>query len=764
MKILIIHNHYLERGGEDEVVDAEIELLREHGHEVILYEKSNKYIEKLSFIKKFIFIFFELNFSKIVYKEIKEIVKKHKPDVAHIHNIFFRITPSVYFALKQSNVPVVQSLHNYRLFCLRGTFYKDGLVCEKCSGRRLFKGVINLCWRNSRVSSFFLARLLYKKINFLKNVDSFIVTSKFSKDKFVQLGLESSKLYLKTNFLSIGSEAEDQNHNYALFLGRLVDYKGLETLMAAFDNIKEYNLKIIGDGPLRDKVVDFALSHKNVEYLGRIDREFVLTAIKNSSFLIFPSECYENMPLVIMESFSFSKPVLASNLGAIREFVIDGVNGVLFEPGNAVDLASKVEYLFSHNQERLVLGKNARVVYHEQFNRESNYHVLINIYEKTTKANKALVGLFPLTYSLADQNFNQTKSIGVFNVSTQLLINLSTRMQFSKFNLLSNSTLDGHLSLLPQIVIQHHDEAINKLGRLFWDQFGVYAAAKRNGSQWLFLPKGFTSLLRPRGFKIAVYIHDAMHDFYRNNYLGVMPRFEIVYFILCLKKTLEYSNVIFTNTDFTRNELVRMAKNFKLKLPLTITAGIGFFRPKEMVLKKRNSLLLLTSAWPHKLTDLAVSFIEHWQRETNFSGDVDLVGSLPVGLRLPNFSNWHHHRRLSESIYRQFLAEARVLLFFSRYEGFGMPPVEAMIAGTCPVFSDLPVTNEVMGKRGYSFLNGSYESFTRALNSALSESSAQINCWSDELLELYNWEKVVKKIKDGLEQAEQTSWKRSSYD
>jgi hypothetical protein len=456
------------------------------------------------------------------------------------------------------------------------------------------------------------------------------------------------------------------------------------------------------------------------------------------------------MPLVILESFVFSKPVLASNLGAIKEFVIDGENGLLFKSGDARDLSVKIAYLFSHDKERIEMGRNASKIYQERFDKERNYHDLVDIYLKTINVNKEVP--LTITYSLADQNFNQTKSLGVFNVSRQLIENIASRTQFAKLNLLSNSTLDEHLKLPSHTIIQYHDEASNKLGRIHWDQWGVYAAGRRSGSKWLFLPKGFTSYLKPRGFKLAVYIHDTMHDFYRTNYLGAMPWFETVYFIQCLKKTLKYSDVVFTNTDFTKSELKRVANSFRLELPLTITAGIGFTRPKDIVSTKHNSLLLLTSAWPHKLTEQAVNFIERWQRETGFLGNVDLIGSLPVGLRLPQFVNWRHHQRLSEIIYRQFLAEAKVLLFFSKYEGFGMPPVEAMIAGTCPVFSDLSATREVMGERGFSFSNDSYESFAQAMSKALSVSETQIKLWADQLLECHNWDKVVERITSILAQ------------
>lgn len=388
MKILIIHNHYLEKGGEDEVVNAEAKLLTEQGHKVILYEKSNERIIMSSFFKKALFLLLELNFSKAVYREVKEIIKKEKPDIAHIHNIFICVTPSIYFALKEGKVPVVQSLHNYRFFCVKGTFFAKGAVCEKCKDGRFFNAVIRRCYRNSFFLSFLLARILYKSGSFLKKIDSHIVTSRFSRDKFIALGLEEEKMFLKVNFLTAEPTENIRDYNYALFLGRLVDYKGIETLIKAFKIAPSFNLKIIGDGPLKKKVQSFASTHGNIEWMGKIGRDLVLEAIKNSSFIIFPSECFENMPFVIMESFAFSKPVLASNLGAIKEFVIDGVNGILFEPGNEKELAAKISYLFTHENKRLEMGKSANKTYRELFNKDKNYRDLMDIYARTITSNK----------------------------------------------------------------------------------------------------------------------------------------------------------------------------------------------------------------------------------------------------------------------------------------------------------------------------------------------------------------------------------------
>ncbi|MFA5149990.1 MAG: glycosyltransferase [Candidatus Omnitrophota bacterium] len=361
-----------------------------------------------------------------------------------------------------------------------------------------------------------------------------------------------------------------------------------------------------------------------------------------------------------------------------------------------------------------------------------------------------------LTYSLADQNFNHTKSVGIFNVSTQLLENLISRRHFQRIKVLGNSTLNSKLCLPSDIDIEQHDGAVkSRLGRVHWDQWGVYAAAKRSGNEWLLLPKGFASFLRKPDFKLAVYVYDSVHEFYRVNYPNAMPWFEIEYFTRSLKSTFKYSKVIFTDSDFAKGELERLALKFKLPSPPIITAGIGFVRNREKILVKRDFLLLLTSSWPHKFTKKAVGFIERWQKENSYKGGVELVGTLPSSMAVPHCPGWHHSQRLSETEYRQLLTEARALLFFSGYEGFGMPPVEAMISGTCPVFSDLPVTREVMRGMGFTFSNYSYESFAKALNEALRVSAAQIRFWGEQLLEYYNWNKVVERVVKGLLRAEQ---------
>ena len=205
MKILIIHNHYLEEGGEDRVVDSEIKMLKGFGHEVIIYKRSNKEIKGFPLCKKVKFLLKDIIWSNETYREIREIIKKEKPDVAHVHNICILITPSVYDALDDFNIPVVQTLHNYRLICLNGLLYRDNKICEECLLRRSFlPALMHKCWRNSFFLSLAMARMLgayFKKVNSQNKVAAYIALSKFSKNKFIESGLRQGKIFVKQNFI-----------------------------------------------------------------------------------------------------------------------------------------------------------------------------------------------------------------------------------------------------------------------------------------------------------------------------------------------------------------------------------------------------------------------------------------------------------------------------------------------------------------------------------------------------------------------------------
>jgi len=395
MKILLAHNFYQSSSpsGEDSVFKSEKKLLANRtadlGGGLITFERYNDDINKYSSIRK-TWLSINTIWSYESYAGIKDIIKKENPDIAHFHNIFYLISPSVYFACKDAEIPVVQTLHNFRLFCVNGLLLRDGLICEGCIGKLPWRGVVNACYRNSRVYSVTVAltESLHRFLGTWKDkVDAYIVLTEFNRKKFVECGLPEEKVFVKPNFLLDPPEPEYSNNGYAAFLGRLSTEKGLNVLIDAFKRLqspttKWVHLKIIGDGPLRGQIEEEVKAQQihYIEAAGRKTFDESMELLKGARFLIIPSVWYEGFPMIILEAFACGKPVIASRLGALAELVGDGKTGLLFEPGNPEDLASKISWMLENEISCCEMGKNARKVFEERYTAEKNYEILMKIY------------------------------------------------------------------------------------------------------------------------------------------------------------------------------------------------------------------------------------------------------------------------------------------------------------------------------------------------------------------------------------------------
>lgn len=359
-----------------------------------------------------------------------------------------------------------------------------------------------------------------------------------------------------------------------------------------------------------------------------------------------------------------------------------------------------------------------------------------------------------LTYSLADQDFARTKSIGIFNVSLQLAGALAREPRLDRFTVLANHTLAPVLKLAPRARVELCESAIGgRVERILWDQWRVYSDALRTGDDWLLLPKGFASFLRRPPVRLAVYVHDMMHDVYASEYPGQVPAIENHYFRRSMLATIRDAELIFTNTEFTAHEVRRVARKHSLPEPRVCCVGIGFERPPHLDVPRENRVVALTARWPHKRSDLAVAWLRRWQDESGFEGDIDLIGGLPAHVRCPARAGWLHSERLAESAYRELLHQARALVYISDHEGFGMPPVEALLAGACPVFSSLPPTLEAMGDAGLPFSNTDYESFKHAMNRALGVTPETISGWAEKLLARHQWSQVAERVVTAMREA-----------
>ena len=356
-------------------------------------------------------------------------------------------------------------------------------------------------------------------------------------------------------------------------------------------------------------------------------------------------------------------------------------------------------------------------------------------------------GSLSLAYSIADQNFVKTKSLGILNLSLQLGAALSARPELARLELFSNSSLRGWREHFAGRNVHYFDHAsATRLGRMFWDQYGAYSAARKHAVQWLFLPKGFASFCRRPRISLAAYVHDAIGEWYRSQYPGAQSQMESWYFHRSLMATLRYSTVVFTNSDFTRRELVAFSERHAIRPPDIVVAGIGFDTVAATTSADRRRIVVLASPWRHKRTDLAVQYMSDWQRATEFSGQVDWVGRFPAGVGRPSHPHWHFHERLDEDGYRALVSESRAVVYVSEYEGFGMPPVEAIFHGACPVYSDIPATRETMGGEGAPFENASFESFTAAMTRALAMQSSDLSGIAERLRKRYNWTAVADRI------------------
>ena len=355
-----------------------------------------------------------------------------------------------------------------------------------------------------------------------------------------------------------------------------------------------------------------------------------------------------------------------------------------------------------------------------------------------------------LTYSLADQEFAWARSLGIWNVSTQLLPHLAARPEVGHVTVLRNPS-QATFVWPENVVAQCHAGAIGGgLRRMYWDQWSIYAAARRAGRRWLFLPKGFASFLRPCPAKLAVYVHDAMHDFYRRMYRPNPLQWEGEYFLRSLRASLREAAVVFTNSEFTKGEALRLAREWGLREPRVRSVGIGFAERPPRTGVARSGIMVLAGRWPHKCTPLAVDYVARWTARRTFDGEVHWVGELPPGLVLPTIPGWKHDRRLSQEDHERLMGRVRSVVYMSAYEGFGMPPVEAVLAGAAPVYSAIPAMLEGMAGAGFPFANESFEEFGSAMDASLAVSGEQLAQWRSELSVRHRWDTVAARIAQEL--------------
>jgi glycosyltransferase involved in cell wall biosynthesis len=397
MKVLLVHNSYRQQGGEDQVVRAEADLLRSRGHEVLLYQANNADIQNP------LVVLGQVVWNHQSFRDLRALIRREQPSLVHVHNTFPIISPAVLYTAAEERVPVVHTLHNYRLLCPAATFYRNGEVCEECvQNRSLLPAVRHGCYRQSRVTtSAAVITLIAHRVarSWQRHVAAYIALTEFARQKFVDNGFDPIKMHVKPNFPGLDPGAGSGSDGYALFVGRLTEEKGIITLLSAWKQLgDQFQLEIIGDGPLSPEIKRAQLSMRNVRWHGWLPKDAVLTRMKRAAMLIMPSQWYEGFPVTLVEAFATGLPAVVSRIGSLASLVQAGKTGLHFEPGSASELARSIRFLVSNPVLLRQMRRASREEYEEKYTADANYAMLCAVYASALARQHELSG--PLNASV----------------------------------------------------------------------------------------------------------------------------------------------------------------------------------------------------------------------------------------------------------------------------------------------------------------------------------------------------------------------------
>lgn len=406
MRILSVHNFYYITGGADRCFFELNELLASRGHEVIPFSTKNPknvhsiyekyFVGELDFdisrrslgqIKSLLNMMYSFS-SK---RALRKLINEAHPDVAHLHNIYARISPSILPLLKERNIPIVQTIHDYKYVCPNHAMFSKGSICDECKGGKYYRAFLRRCSHGSAVFSGVLAleSYLHRRLNmYEKYIDAFIAPSKFMMDKLVEHGMDGRKIALLPNFINAGNSAAYLEPTiHGIYFGSLTAEKGVEVLIRSLTGLRGGRFKIIGDGYMKnilEKKVRKEVSSDgpSIEFTGHLAFEDLKREISRSVMVIAPSVWYENSPMTILEAFSQGKPVIGSRIGGIPELIKEGETGLLFEAGDSFGLREKILEMLANMDRAILMGKKARKWVKETRNPEDYFQGLMTIYDK----------------------------------------------------------------------------------------------------------------------------------------------------------------------------------------------------------------------------------------------------------------------------------------------------------------------------------------------------------------------------------------------
>lgn len=389
MKILAIHNFHRtgSASGDDQVFKAETALLEQHGNEVVRYTTSNDEFDNAGIAGK-LSATLGMLWSRKNYKAVQQVIKVEQPDLVHIHTFFPLLSPSVLYAAKRCNVPVVATLHDTRFICPCATSLRGTELCNECGDGHYLRMCKYGCFKGSKAQSLIVAGIFkYHRIrrSFYDQIDKYICLNDNQIKLLEGIGFDKEKITKKYNFVSDAEvnlkavKVEGLPERYVVFYGRIGEEKGIRVLMQAWERVN-IPLVVMGGGPLEDEFKQWAENKENVYFLGYTEHNKCLSIVKGAEFVVFPSIWYEGCSMVEIEAMSLGKPLVATDLGFSEEAIIDGYNGVKFQLGDVGEFANKIEALWNEPWKCEEMGQNTRAEYEKKYKPETNYEELISIY------------------------------------------------------------------------------------------------------------------------------------------------------------------------------------------------------------------------------------------------------------------------------------------------------------------------------------------------------------------------------------------------
>jgi glycosyltransferase involved in cell wall biosynthesis len=387
MTILLCHNHYQIRAGEDQVFAAECALLRAHGQHVITYTRDNAEIAQMPLWRR-LWSFFAAFHNPRTVRDLRALIAREKPDVAHVHNVFPLISPALYWTLRRAGVPVVQTIHNFRFVCINGLLFRAGKVCHDCLEGRRRACVREKCYRDGHLYSLWYALIIWwhqRRGTFHRAIDRYITLNSFTRNILVDAGFDAARIVVKPNAATVapGGAAPPAGAPHALFIGRLAQEKGIMTLLAAAVRVPALPLQVMGDGPLIAQARAFVAQAgaPHIEFKGYCSHEQIAAALAQALVLVFPSECYENCPMTVINALTLGTPVVAARTGGVPDFVPEDRAGWLFPPGDVAALAARLAWVAAHADDVRALRPQAQAWAASQFAPRQNYEQLLHLYQ-----------------------------------------------------------------------------------------------------------------------------------------------------------------------------------------------------------------------------------------------------------------------------------------------------------------------------------------------------------------------------------------------